>query len=70
MSAELRLTWGKVFVKTLRLSPRGFKPTRVEVTLNDKPLPARLALNDDHASIALSAPAAVSVDERLRVELK
>jgi hypothetical protein len=70
MNAELRVNWGTVFLKTIRLNPWDLTVEKVDVTLNGTKLNATLVKNDSGVSVELDAPVSIAAGQMMTVVLR
>jgi len=69
MNAALKLSWGKLALKSIRLVPIGFTPSQVEVFYEKQQLPVDLGLIDGAATIDLSERATIETGTTLEIKL-
>jgi uncharacterized protein (DUF608 family) len=69
LKAELAVNWGSLSLKTIRLNPRDVKVQQVVVTLDGKPVNAKLVEHESGVSIEFSALVSIAVGQSLNIVL-
>lgn len=70
MKAELRVNWGSLTLKTLRLNPVGLNVEQAEVILDGQQLNAKLMKNQSGVSVGFGAPVSITAGQELSVALR
>jgi hypothetical protein len=69
MKASVTVKHGRLRLATLALDSGERRPTKVEILLDDRPVAAKLALENGRATIQLAEPVVLAEGQTVRVEL-
>ncbi len=70
LNAELRVNWGSLKLKSLRLNPRNVLVQQVDVTLGGKSVNATLVQHESKVWVEFGAPISISAGQELVVVLR